>query len=606
MKADEAASYLEALAECHLASLSENLPKDRNGRFALFLEITRTMDYWAMAQQRNPTGKQLSPHDFSLAQWGWSVAARHLLCSLQGPGLPIARADLASLKAAGGLLCQFGIVFLLLRFAEMARCGFLTVKQDGDTLVIDNADFVTAHFADDYEKNRWLDLEEKLTLGAPDMRADWELFDGWQQNEIAAKVGRFFATGRMPWLDEWKLPDPDSAMRPLVRPWSFGRGAEMMAYDSTPEIDFHFIAEAVPMVMAWKSETGISLSGSFGPTTSSDLVLVATLLASMCLKHVGFAEIAANQFPAISIPHSLTVWTPVEPFLEDIARFTGLEIGRVRQAVAALTLSASEVERLPATATFHPPLMVDLGNGYFLRQVAGMTHNPFSAAASMLAWRDPKAWNRFIATREDLMREEFYALFQGARYARVEGNVKVRDGPRIATDIDAAILDRTTGELLLVQLKWQDHLTNDFRKFRSKARNLTEELNKWTDKVLAWLGRESLEGVARSLRFSPQRDGEVRRVYLLALSRTIARPDGFGYGSFREELAVAHWYHFLRTRFEAGPASSVFGAIHQRLKSDRATPPVLQALPFEFAAQGRKIRVERYWCAYESDSADSC
>lgn len=149
------------------------------------------------------------------------------------------------------------------------------------------------------------------------------------------------------------------------------------------------------------------------------------------------------------------------------------------------------------------------------------------------------------------------------------------------------------------------HLTNDFRKFRSKARNLSEDLNKWADDVLAWLGRESLQGVARSLRFSSQRDGEVRRVYLLALSRTIARPDGFGYGGFREELAVAHWYHFLRTRFEIGPVSSVFGTIHQRLKSDRASTPSLQALPFEFAAQGQNVRVERFWCAYQSGSADS-
>jgi hypothetical protein len=605
VKVEEASTHLAALAERHFTGLSENLPKDGNGRFALFLEITRTMDYWAVAQQRNPLGKRLSPHDFSLAQWGWSVAARHLLQGLQGPGLPVARADIASLKTAGGLLREFGIVFLLRRFAEMARCGFVTVSRTVETLVIDNADFVTAHFADDYEKNRWLDLEEKLTLGPHDLRADWELFDGWQQDEIAAKVGSFYATGRMPWLGDWKLSDPDSEMRPLVRPWTPGKGAEMMAYDSTPRINFHFMAEAVPLVLAWKSETGISLAKDFGSATTSDLVVVTTLLASMCLKHVGFAEIAAKHFPAISIPHSLTVWTPAEPFLESIARFTGLEICRVRQAVAALTLRASEAEGLPATATFYPPLIIDLQNGYFLRPASGITHNPFHTAASMLAWRDPESWSRFMDTREELMRDEFYALFQGVRYARVDGNVKVRNGARIATDIDAAILDRTTGELLLVQLKWQDHLTNDFRKFRSKARNLVEGLNKWTDDVLAWLGRESLQGVAKSLRFNSQRDGEVRRVYLLALSRTIARPDGFGYSGFREELAVAHWYHFLRTRFEIGPAGSVFGAIHQRLKSDSATTPTLQALPFEFTAQGQKVRVERFWCAYEPGSAES-
>ena len=47
-------------------------------------------------------------------------------------------------------------------------------------------------------------------------------------------------------------------------------------------------------------------------------------------------------------------------------------------------------------------------------------------------------------------------MFSGVKYITIDGNIKLRTGKKIVTDIDAAIFDRTTGELAIFQIKWQD------------------------------------------------------------------------------------------------------------------------------------------------------
>jgi hypothetical protein len=598
MNRDEAADLLDSLGNKLLAELHRRLPSDREGRFALFLEITRITDYWLVSQQLAPPEKQLSPHDLSLTRWGWSLAARHLLRPLGTGGIPVTRSDHGTLRAAGAVVREFGRVFLLHRCAAMVRAGFMTARRENGVLVAEQAEFSVAHLLDDYELNRWLDLEEKLKSGDHPLAESWQSLDASRWPDAHMKPGNWIAS-RGETSDEWLLPDPLALMSPLIHPWSPGHGPVMMGYGSTEEIDLHFIAEATRLIRGWSAELGIGGSVAFGPVDGAVVAALAHLVASFCLKHVAFSQAAARAHKTISIPHSLTIWTPVRQFQEDIAAFTGLGSEAVGAGLGVLSLHASEAESLPETATFSPPLLIDLGNGYYLRPVSAVTRNPLAGAATMLAWRDRPAWDRVLATREERMRAEFYSLFQGVRYARVEGSVKIRDGDRTVTDIDAAILDRTSGDLLLVQLKWQDRRTNDFRSFRSRARNLSDEMNRWATDVLSWLDRNSLQEVSRALRFRSW-DGGVRRTYLLGLSRDMARPDGFGYRGFPEQLAVANWYHFLRTRFEIGPAEEVFGAIRARLRNDHASPPDLKSLPFEFTAAGERIRIERLWSAYPS------
>lgn len=47
--ADSNAQALRDMAEAHLAAVRKRLPSDRMGRFVLFIEVVRGMDYWGIS-----------------------------------------------------------------------------------------------------------------------------------------------------------------------------------------------------------------------------------------------------------------------------------------------------------------------------------------------------------------------------------------------------------------------------------------------------------------------------------------------------------------------------------------------------------------------------
>ena len=58
--------------------------------------------------------------------------------------------------------------------------------------------------------------------------------------------GAFFALRPDKPLERWHREDIESLMLPLVKPWDTGRGV-MVSYGARPEIDAHFMAEAVQL-----------------------------------------------------------------------------------------------------------------------------------------------------------------------------------------------------------------------------------------------------------------------------------------------------------------------------------------------------------------------
>jgi hypothetical protein len=162
------------------------------------------------------------------------------------------------------------------------------------------------------------------------------------------------------------------------------------------------------------------------------------------------------------------------------------------------------------------------------------------------------------------MRTHLYALFLGVRYQRIEGNVKLKEDGKTITDIDAAIYDNLTGELALFQIKWQDFYYNDVRKLRSRASNLTKDLDEWAEKVSHWINIHPKTELIKNLRLV---DGTVvNEVFLFGISRNKARMQGYGYAIKSENLAIANWPQFARNRFEIGPAERVFYSLFNKLK----------------------------------------
>lgn len=186
-------------------------------------------------------------------------------------------------------------------------------------------------------------------------------------------------------------------------------------------------------------------------------------------------------------------------------------------------------------------------------------------------------------------------MFYGHRYRCVDGNIKLREGSKVLTDIDATILDRTSGHLALFQLKWQDFFTNDVRELRSRASNLARELDLWAERVIGWLEKHSADEIAKSLRISPSKDGPIVAVWLFALSRTAARVHSYGFAAKHPNLAVANWPHFVRARRETGPVEGVFSKIHALLQSEATASVESHPIAAEWKIAGRVIHFDDLW-----------
>jgi hypothetical protein len=191
-----------------------------------------------------------------------------------------------------------------------------------------------------------------------------------------------------------------------------------------------------------------------------------------------------------------------------------------------------------------------------------------------------------------------YSIFGGNRYELIKGNVNLRIDGVFLTDVDGAIFDTVTGELALFQLKWQDYFTNDVKSLRSKTSNLAKELEGWGDKVTSWMNRFGSEGVAKSFRLKLKKGQGIAKIYLFAISQSVARTGGYGFKMRNNSVAVATWPQFVRLRTEVGPAWSVLSELHSRIKEEVGMIYPSVAIPYASKFSSVEINFEDIWRGY--------
>ncbi len=130
---DSSAQALRDLAEVHLVTVLKPLPTDRIGRFVLFVEVVRAMDYWGTHAPALIGDDEKVAQSFDLMYWGWNRAVAELFEPLDQPGaFPLMESTQESRVFAAGLMQEFGKVSLLRRLADMSERGIMDVARDGD------------------------------------------------------------------------------------------------------------------------------------------------------------------------------------------------------------------------------------------------------------------------------------------------------------------------------------------------------------------------------------------------------------------------------------------------------------------------------------------
>lgn len=604
MMQDEIAKEFNALADSELVRISRMLPRDATSRLVIYTQALRQLDYWSVFQLLLPKESRLKPWDLEILWLGWNRAVEYLFLDRKEKGFPFSRVTRDGNQSAMALLHNLGRSVLVKRVADMVRHGYVKAAKTKDGWEIKKIGNTNDQFLDVLELSRWAKLEATLkALSDGQQLGGWTLFKLEEVDHIANQVGRFFGRKSYEAISSLNRENIDELMKPLIHPWDSGFGI-MMGYDASPEVDAHFLAKATLLVIAWRNAAGFHPRVTIDGMSVRDLTLAIAAMVSLHLKHMHFALIAMKTHPTISVPDSLTIWTPRDEIEETISELTGLDPQIVSKLVTAISLRAEDVSGFSRSTYPFMPLLIDLGNGLMLRPISSLSRNPFYTIRTLFESRYRESRNILSVPREGWLRSELYAMFQGTRYSCIAGNIKIRSHGVLVTDIDAAVFDHTTGELALFQIKWQDFSTNDVRELRSKASNLSREMDDWAERVSRWIGHSPPEQIAKSLRLRLRPHKQIASVFLFGISRAIARTQGFGFATQHSGLATASWSHFCRLRTQLGPTANVIADLHGTLRAQMGESLVALPLPFSLKLSGIEFRLEDLWNAYDDEERE--
>jgi len=121
--------------------------------------------------------------------------------------------------------------------------------------------------------------------------------------------------------------------------------------------------------------------------------------------------------------------------------------------------------------------------------------NPHAGLLEHLRRNYRRDWDGIVDGRENIFRRELRQLLPEPRYMVLGTGLRLRrkDGSTL-TDADAVVLDRETGDVVFVQLKWYDVYGFNLAERNSRRDNLLTKGNEWVAKVHAWIdGRTSAE-----------------------------------------------------------------------------------------------------------------
>ena len=595
---ESAPQALRALADAHLSVILQRLPSDRMGRFIMFIEVVRAMDYWSITAYPDSLKNAQTEQSLDLMYWGWNRAVAELFEPLDQPGaFPMMESTRDSRGFAVGLMQEFGKVSLARRLADMGERGIMEIARDGDNFRMRMTEDARAKFADFAETDRLKAAEARL----PSSSAGWTMASMRDAMRFPDMPGNYLALANAP-VKRWLRPDIEELIKPLVRPWDTGYGV-MVAYDARIEVDTHYIAEALALATPWCEDSGIHADAKLGSITGGDIVGVGAALISLHAKHFGCVSVAKKLFSQVSVPQSLTIWGPRGALEESISLMSGRPEPVVHAAFNALAMTSEQAKKLATHSTPLIPLLFDLGNGFILRPVSCLTRNPFTAAKTQHQWLDPRTEHSVAAHREEWMRDHLYGMFGGKRYIRFPGNLKLRRGGAVLTDIDAIIYDKLTGDVGLFQLKWQDYSTNDVQQLRSKAANLSSELVDWSGKIKSWLDENGISALDKSLRLKQKRGEAARSALLFAISKSSTRTQGYGVKTEAPDLAMATWPQFIRARMEIGPTAWSMRDVHERLIEEHTRIPNVQPLPVSLSMTGSTLHIQDLWNRTDADES---
>jgi hypothetical protein len=251
-----------------------------------------------------------------------------------------------------------------------------------------------------------------------------------------------------------------------------------------------------------------------------------------------------------------------------IASAIAVEPAVIAQSVAAFTLDRESAAYHASVSGVAAAPLVRIDPDRLVWSVHGLTTEPLLFLTRELKRRAAAEYHNSAYLREDVFRQDLYALFQDKRFVTSIGRIKLRreDGD-VRTDIDALVFDRKTGTLGFFELKSQDPLARSTAELARQRDNVLYA-NRQISGVLAWLKQHGAGELLQRVDTKTAKTFRVQKVYPFVLGRYLAHfsdgpePDRrVAWGTWPQLLRLLDGSPFRAT--EANPIASLFTRLGQ-------------------------------------------
>lgn len=259
------------------------------------------------------------------------------------------------------------------------------------------------------------------------------------------------------------------------------------------------------------------------------------------IKHIYCANALKSAHPELLSENLFSCIFVENDLARLIASNQEIDIDKAKIIIQALSLTNDNADYYNNTKASCAPL-IKISKNQYVRSVRGFLEGAFEFALYRLHALFPKDWDRNVNTRENTFRQQLYLLFDDDRFLCIPHTIIIYSNGRTQTDIDAAVIDKITGEIALFQLKWQDPTDYSSFAMKSKKNNYNEQTEKWITIIDEWLKSSSESDLASKLGIK-KKYIDKRKISLFVLGRHHGNYSGDCKPTTR--CAWVQWYQLL-------------------------------------------------------------
>lgn len=292
-------------------------------------------------------------------------------------------------------------------------------------------------------------------------------------------------------------------------------GGWFIRYDNDQEIVSTYLARAKRYGTAYLEAEALPGDVRIGDRTFGEWIHACNQALGRILCHIDFVGLLQEKRPQVDASNLLTLFAR-KGDINKVWQEAGLTAARVPATMQALTLGSENLEDWEKAYEVPCTQYVDFGKDHVLLPCFGTLTNPYFALFRHLRSTYKSDWDRGVDRREAVFRSDLAKAFPNQDFLVPLHGFQLRraDGSKI-TDVDAIILDKRHGTLVLVQLKWHDIFGFSLSERESRRRNITKA-NEWTERVISWVDGRTSAQLVRALGLNAKASDGPPLLYVVA------------------------------------------------------------------------------------------